>query len=281
MQPIKELNDSNLSYYRTEHYFERYAEFTSLEEYNNYCQWAKQQGIKLYILGNGSNTLYQKQRVKSLILKNKLPKKIEALSTNRFEVSSTVLVLELLKVCLSKSLDSFYYLASVPATIGGALAMNAGRGRKHNLTIYDFVESVSFYDHESDTVKTLGKEEIVQGYRQTIFTGVQSRLVLSAVFKFPELTTPGNPIMERCRWSKKFQDYSGPNCGSVFKAVDFEIMKKLQGFSLGKTCFSERSVNWITNHSKNSRKILFLIWIAKILHRLKGKKAELEIIIVD
>ncbi|NEO67265.1 MAG: FAD-binding protein, partial [Moorea sp. SIO4G2] len=167
MQSIKSLSDRNLSYYRTEHYFARYAEFASLEDYKAYYQWSKKQGVKLYILGNGSNTLYQKQKVKSLILKNKLPKKIEALSANRFEVSSTVLVLELLKACVDNSLDSFYYLASVPATIGGALAMNAGRGRKHNITIYDFVESVSFYDHESDTVKTLGKGDIVQGYRKT------------------------------------------------------------------------------------------------------------------
>ena len=60
--------------------------------------------------------------------------------------------------------------------------MNAGRGRRHKHTVYDFVERVTFF--EDRIIKTLTNEEIKKGYRETIFTGIHDRLIISAVFKF-------------------------------------------------------------------------------------------------
>jgi UDP-N-acetylmuramate dehydrogenase len=278
---IKSITDSNLSFYRTIHHFEKYGEFHTIEQFHEYCKWAKANQVKVYILGNGSNTLFKGKRVKSLVLRNKLSKQIIPLPEHRLEVSSSTLVIDVLKYCYENSFDSFYYLSSVPATIGGALAMNAGRGRQYQLTIYDFVESVTFFDFETDCIKTLGKENIIKGYRETIFTGIQSRLILSAIFKFSHLHFEGNPIAERCKWSKKYQDYSAPNCGSVFKTADHRILNRLQGLSIGKACFSAKTVNWISNTSSDSIPIIILITIAKILHFVRGKKAELEVIVVD
>ncbi|MEB3280999.1 MAG: FAD-binding protein [Lyngbya sp.] len=278
---IKSLTARNLSYYRTLHNFDKYGEFYNVEEFFQYYRWAKERKIKIYILGNGSNTLFIKKRVKSLILKNKLEKEIQTLPDNRVKVSSSTLVMDILKYCLENSFDSFYYLASVPATVGGALAMNAGRGYQHRKTIYDFVENVTFFDPESDSIKVLEKEEIIKGYRETIFTGIQSRLILSATFKFDHKKIQGNPIAERCRWSKENQDYSGYNCGSVFKESDREILTKLRGIKIGEVCFSEKVNNWISNKSNWHFPILVIIMLAKLIHWFKGKVAKLEIILVD
>lgn len=278
---IKSVQDNNLSFYRTLHYFERYGEFFNLEQFREYCHWAKEQGSKIYILGNGSNTLFVNRKIKSLILKNKLIQEIKPLANNTIEVSSSVLLIDILKYCYKNSLDSFYYLASVPATIGGALAMNAGRGKQHQLTIYDFVESVTFFDFETDSIKTLKKEQIVKGYRNTVFTGIHSRLILSATLKFTPKTFEENPILDRCKWSKNNQDYSAPNCGSVFKESDSRILKKLRGLKIGEASLSRRTNNWILNKSHSSIFIIFIIKVVKMVHLLIGKKAELEIITVD
>lgn len=278
---IQTLNESRLSHYKTTHHFQYYSTFKDLEQYRNHLVWTQSKGIKLYILGNGSNTLFTRRCVRTLILKNELPKKIKKIDDEIIEVTSTVSIISLLKYCFESSLDSFYYLASVPATVGGALAMNAGRGKRHNVTVYDFVDSVTFYDSESDMVRILKKDEIVLGYRQTIFSGIQSNLILSARFKFPLTELSENPIKERCRWSKENQDYSGANCGSVFKSADFLLMQKLKGLTLGKAKLSDHTVNWITNYAKNPHFILLLIWLVKLAHFFKGEKAELEIILVD
>ncbi|VEP12235.1 UDP-N-acetylenolpyruvoylglucosamine reductase [Hyella patelloides LEGE 07179] len=281
LSPIQSITSNKLSYYRTTHNFKNYAEFETLEQFKEYCIWAKANNRKIYILGNGSNTLFARKNIKSLILKNQLHKKIDVLSKNKIRASSSTLIRDVLKYCFDNSLDSFYYLASVPATIGGALAMNAGRGKSFQRTIYDFVETVDFFDFEDNRVKTLTNEEIVKSYRQTIFTGIQSKLILSAVFKFQKIQLEGNPITQRCIWSKENQDYSAPNCGSVFKEADPYILNKLRGWHINKASFSSKTNNWILNKSESYIPLMLLITAAKIIHFLKRKIAKIEIIFVD
>ena len=278
---IKSIDTDSLSFYRTHHWFERYGEFFTLEEFVQYYGWAKENRVDIYILGNGSNTLFKSSKVRSLILKNKLAESIKLLEPGKLEISSSTLAIDVLKYCYSESLESFYYLASVPATVGGALAMNAGRGRQQAMSIYDFVESVTFFDFEENRLETLSPDRIVKGYRQTIFTGIQSKLILSAVFKFNTISLSQNPVSERRKWSKEFQDYSSPNCGSVFKLADYRILRRLQGLSVGKSSFSKKTTNWIVNRSQSSSSIRVLIAIAKTLHFLLRKESELEVIVVE
>lgn len=280
MSKVQTIKTEALSFYRTKHRFEAYAEFSSIEEFKGYCDWARERNLPIYILGNGSNTFFCRRNIKSLVLKNNLPKKIEVISENKIRTSSSTTTMEVLKYCYHNSLNSFYYLASVPATIGGALAMNAGRGKAHNLSIYDYVENVSFFDAKDKEVKTLNKSEIVKGYRTTVFTGVQSSLILEATLKFEATVFASNPITERCKWSKQNQDYSAPNCGSVFKDSDSQILSRLMDFKLGKSSFSGKTKNWILNHSKSHVDVLILIRIAQALHYFKRKKALPEIILV-
>ena len=278
---MRSFTSNKLSYYRTTHCFMNYAEFKTVEEFREYCVWAKYNNRKIYILGNGSNTLFSRKNIRSLILKNHLYQRIESLSNERVKVSSSTLVRDVLKYCYDHSLNSFYYLSSVPATIGGALAMNAGRGKKFQCTIYDFVESVDFFDSDNNCYKTLTKEDIVLGYRETIFTGIRNKLILSVIFNFKMIKFEGNPILERCIWAKQYQDYSAPNCGSVFKEADANILNKIRGWNIKNVSFSSKTSNWILNRSDSPTSILMLITIAKLFHWLKQKVAETEIIFVD
>jgi UDP-N-acetylmuramate dehydrogenase len=279
MVNIQSITSNKLSYFRTLHQFDKYAEVNSLEEFCEYYEWSKANNVKMYILGNGSNTFFTRKKINTLVVKNNFPEYIKELDDSRIEVSSSVLVMDVLKYCQEKSLDSFYYLASVPATIGGALAMNAGRGRQHGCSIYDFVESVTFF--ENGCVKTLKNEEIERSYRKTIFTGIHDKIILSAVFKFSPLESDKNLLIERLKWSKENQDHSAPNCGTVFKTSRYQIMLIMRGFNIGKAKFSLKTANWILNKSEDSLAISFLILITKIIHFICLQKIELEIIAID
>jgi UDP-N-acetylmuramate dehydrogenase len=278
MITISSFTSKDISFYRTINHFERYGDVRSVEEFKEYCAWAEANQVNIYTVGNGSNTLFVNKSVKSLVLKNKLDQFIKPLPEHRLEVSSSVNVSEILKYCYENSLDSFYYLASVPATVGGALAMNAGRGQKYGVTIYDFVESVTFF--EAGQIKTLDVTEIKRGYRETIFTGIHSRFILTAVFKFLPKQFTLSPILERRKWAKEHQDNVGPNCGSVFKSGCYPILYAVRGLRIGKAYFSTKTCNWILNQSNNSTDIMTLIRITKLLHYLMCQKATLEIILV-
>lgn len=93
---IESLASSSLSYYKTLHNFEKFGEITSIDDFHKYCRWAKENKVSIYILGNGSNTLFVNNNIQSLVLKNKLPNYLKALSNNRLEVSSSSTIMEVL-----------------------------------------------------------------------------------------------------------------------------------------------------------------------------------------
>jgi len=276
---VRSLQSSRLSYYRSEHEFLHYGEFSSAADYVFFLGWARERALPILILGSGSNVLFKHRRVKSLVLRNRLPREISALSGTSLQVSSSVMVAEVLKWCEGRDLDSFYYLASVPATVGGAIAMNAGRGRAHNKTIFDFVASVTVLRDGKEI--TLSKGEIALDYRQTPFTGQKSDLITRVIFTFKPAEIEGSPRRERVAWSKENQDHSAPNCGSVFKQFDSTLMTRLRGRGFFSARFSTKTTNWILSTGNKSWPIVWLIRFTQWLHRVKRKRAVLEIIAVD
>lgn len=266
------------SLYRTEHCFEEYHTIDSEEKALGTLQRLSSADSPLYILGNGSNTLFTKKKVKSVILKNALPRKIEQVGAGEFYISSSMLVSEVLKYCFSQGRDCFYYLASVPAEIGGALAMNAGQGlAKGGESIMDFVKEVRYIQNGKIIIEPPSALSV--SYRKTIFTDQERLFILGATFKFPNgKIFKSNPIKERISWAKEKQDLGKPNCGSVFKIVDMRILNRFRGLSICGATFSKKTNNWIINSSKSPFGINCLIRIVILFHKIFFRKCEVEVI---
>lgn len=272
-----------LSTFRTAHEFSHYADFESVEQYLEMRAWARKNNLPVYILGNGSNTLFRRKRIETVVLRNSLPREMTDLGDGRLRVSSATKLMKILRHCERNGLGSFYFLASVPATVGGAIAMNAGMAHE---TIFDFVESVTFV--EGDELVTLKNDEIEREHRRTRFTGVQDCLIVDVVFRFPPADVREKEIKKRIDWAKEFQDLGHPNCGSIFRKCHYPLMNRMRRFppfGLSIPFFHARwsrlTNNWIINHNPSSRAIVFLIKFTKLVHRLIGKRAETEVIEVD
>jgi UDP-N-acetylmuramate dehydrogenase len=276
---LSQIETNRLSLYRTKNLFLRYFEIKVASQYKDLILLARELHLPLLFLGNGSNTFFSQSRIESIVVKNCLPKEIRHLEGDRFLVSSSVLVSEVLKYCFNSGRDSFYYLASVPAEVGGALAMNAGQGRHKNQSILDWVEEIHFVDQDGEHVATpLG---VRTSYRRTMFTGQTNFLITGAVFRFPERDFAGtNPIKERVAWAKDNQDLANPNCGSTFKQCDHRIMYRLRGTGFAGARFSAKTDNWMTNRSQSPRGIRWLLRLARALHIVFFRKCVLEIIVV-
>jgi len=281
MVKVKAFETRNNSFYKTKNYFTRYSEFTSVKEYLKLLSIAKNSDWKVYLLGDGSNTFFKRKKISSFVIKNRMESVIKNLGEGIYWISSSVKTRDVLSLCHSQGLDSFYYLSSVPGTIGGALAMNAGRGKKYKQTIYDFVKYVEYVDVDGDS-KRHNACDAVKGYRRTVFTDSNQLLITGAIFEFPfKESNSSNPIKERLNYAKKYQDNTGPNCGSVFKEYSPFIMRIVKGFRFGKAFYSGKTVNWLINYSDAPFDISVLILIVKLMHFCVGKKTELEVKVVD
>lgn len=274
------MKSDKLSWYRTEHTFKNICYITCIIDYQKAIAYSRTNELKVYALGNGSNTFFNRSSVSTLVLINSLDKKIEHLDDDIFEVSSTVQIRKLLRILYNENRAAPYSLASVPATVGGAVAMNAGTGINKNSTICDFLISVTVWIDGNEF--EMQKSELKLDYRSSIFSESTDYFIVKAKFEFPKIVINGDPIQERLEWSKENQDLKLPNCGSVWRRSNHKILKFIRFIYNGKHAWiSSKSVVWISNESKSSTYVRRILILARVLHKLFFKKIDLEIRVVD
>ncbi len=275
---LKEYCGKGLSKFRTLNTAKFYAEIKSEEEAIDAFEFAKKQKLSPFVLGAGSNVFFKNSNVKSFVIKNALPERIEYQGGDRFEVSSSVSMLSLLKETYKLERDATYYLASAPCQVGGAIAMNAGTGPKEAKAIFDFIESVKVV--RNGKVKNLLKSEIKHGHRNTELS--KDAFIISAIFNFPKRKFTTDPIRERLDWAIKNQDLSIPNCGSLCNKYNAKIMKFTRAiFRPFPAGMSQKKLNWTYNKADNPIYLRAFLFILKYLHKLFGKEIKFEIKMVD
>lgn len=277
---IYKLDSKRLSGYKTYHRFYNLCDICNIEDIVFAEKYANENRVKIFPLGNGSNVFFKNKKIKTLLLRNCVTKEINYLGEDKFFVSSSVGIMKLLRFLYKDGRDGPYNLASVPATIGGAIAMNAGTGKKESRFIGDYLHEVCIWANGKE--QKLPARDIGLKYRQSIFSEEYCGFIASAIFVFPKMDFDENPIQKRLKWANSNQDLGYPSCGSVYKVYNSRILKWAQKFSfLPKTYFSKKARNWIVNNSKSTLYIKILLNIIKLFHLIFRKRLSLEIRIVD
>lgn len=238
------------------------------------------------ILGGGSNLLISDQEVfNKVICLREYEKDLIVFDDNKVTVSAGVTLQKLILTINSNGLGGIEYLYSVPGLVGGAIYMNAGRGRGANKQISDFLISVDVL--EDGEIKTYSKNQCMFNYRSSIFQSKKC-IILKAVFVFNAiLAEEGKKLRkERIEICKKFQDGKYPNAGTTFSLSDPIIMKwvkiltsknKKNGIK-----FSSKVTNWLQNRGDGTYKqAMRLINRVIIAHKIFGKECKLEYEIWD
>ncbi len=234
-----------------------------------------------YFLGGGSNVVFA-SRVESPIvnlmeLNNEIVLKEEGL----VKAGCSVRIQKLIIFGKEHALGGFEYLYSLPASVGGIVYMNAGRGRMHHQQISDWLESVEYLDLTDLQVKTMLVDKSLWSYRCSPFHKMKA-VILSATFRMQQSSVEeiAAKIQERKDTVKISQEGNKPSCGSVFNKNNKYIMRLLRGKRIGGVCYSKKTSNWISNDQNGSADdIIALIDLAKKWHRLTLQKCKLEIII--
>ena len=276
MPQIKKYSGKTLSRFAVRYEADNFFAVRSEAEAIEALKLAKASGLETVCLGGGSNVFFASKKIKSFVLKNEIPAEVEYLGGDRFRVSSSVPMIKLLRGIHSLGRDCFYYLASAPCQIGGAVAMNAGSGPKEGLSISDVIESVDAADENS--VKTYAKSELGFGYRNSIFLREPTRFITSAVFVFPRRKMRTNPITERLEWARTNQDLGVPNCGSLCNKYNAGILKFVRAaFKFCPAGLSKKKLNWAYNLSENPIWLAAMLKLIKVLHKFAGKELKFEL----
>ncbi len=240
------------------------------------------EGIPRTVIGNGSNLLAPDQGYPGVVISTRL--------LNKFSLCEQTILTgagaSLSSVCRAASragLDGFASLVGIPATVGGALYMNAGA---HGTAIGDLVRSVRVLPFCGGEPLLLSREECHFGYRKSIFSR-RGLVVLGATLSGERISAEEAVEKERAALAHRCatQPLSLPSAGSVFRRPPDDYAGRLieaaglKGRSVGGAQISSHHAGFIVNTGgATASDVLTLIGIARDTVRERfGVTLELEI----
>ena len=255
----------------------------SVEEIKSVLKIASENGVPLFVLGNGTNLLVKDEGFRGIILQVKL----EEISINGTEVlvGAGVKNAVLSKKLTDNSLTGFEFASGIPGTIGGAIKMNAGA---YGGEMKDIVSEVIYLDYDGK-VCTINNSECEFEYRYSRFFK-EKAIILEVKLKLEKgnKSEIENKIKELLEQRKEKQPLEYPNAGSTFKRGDGFITAKLidecglKGYSIGGAEVSQIHAGFIINKDNaTSKDIISLIeYVQKKVKEKTGKDIKLEIEII-
>ena len=198
----------------------------------------------VFILGAGTNILFDDRGYEGLILKPK----IEFIKKNGrdnllLRVGAGVLIEDLLNFAISKNLSGLEWAGGLPGTLGGAIRGNAGAFGGETKDMIKEVVSLDISGRNPKIVRRKNKE-CDFGYRSSFFknqslgklppssklrrAGGTREIIIEAVlvFKKGDKKSIREIVNKNINHRKERQPLEYPNIGSIFKNVDLKKVPK-------------------------------------------------------
>ncbi len=223
---------------------------------------ALEKRIPLTLIGFGSNLLIRDGGVRGVtVILRKGFNYIKVIG-KRVIAGGGASLQELAKETAKHSLSGLEFLAGIPGTLGGAVAMNAGTDKGE---IKDSLIRITILD-SSGEVAELKKGDIPFGYRKSGLP--DGGIVVEAEFELKEGKREEieGAIESELERRRKKGEYKGFNAGSIFKNPEGCFAGRLieeaglKGYRVGGAIVSNDHANFILNEGEaTARDILELI----------------------
>lgn len=243
----------------------------------------RENSIKFFIIGNGSNLLVPDEGYNGVIIKLKSEFSTIEVEGDYLIVNSGAKLSEVYTVAYENSLTGFEFASGIPGTIGGAIYMNAGA---YGGEMKDIVESVQVLDLDNFELRELKNEELEFSYRKSI---IQRKNYIVTTIKLKlqkgnkeEINAVYEDLRER-RNSKQPLNFG--SAGSTFKRPEGHFASKLiedaglKGYHINDAWVSEKHSGFVVNKGNASYKeVMELIeYVQKVVFEKFGVKLETEV----
>lgn len=232
--------------------------------------FAKEKNLPIRILAGGFNTLVLDELKPSLVL-HFYPEKVIDIKEDYITLSANTPLSFFLNEMIENCISGYEFLAGIPSSIGGALAMNAGVLNPKCQEIGEFFVSGKVIDTKTFQIQEYTHSDMAFGYRTSALQN-SNKIILEAKFKrnsFENSNILKAKAEQIRRERKEKQPQELRTAGSVFKAANSKSAGYyieqcgLKGYSIGGAKISEKHANWIVNTGEaKSQDILDLIYLA-------------------
>jgi len=243
----------------------------------------RENSIKFFVIGNGSNLLVPDEGYNGVIIKLKGEFSTIQVEGEYLIVNSGAKLSEVYTVAYENSLTGFEFASGIPGTIGGAIYMNAGA---YGGEMKDIVESVEVLDLDNFELKELKNEDLDFSYRKSI---IQRKNYIVTTIKLKlqkgnkeEINAVYEDLRER-RNSKQPLNFG--SAGSTFKRPEGHFASKLiedaglKGYHINDAWVSEKHSGFVVNKGNASYKeVMELIeYVQNVVFEKFGVKLETEV----
>ena len=212
-------------------------------------KFAKDNNIKYFVIGNGSNLLVSDNGFDGIIIcigKNMSDIKVDG---TKITASAGATLAKVASVALKNSLCGFEFASGIPGTIGGAVYMNAGA---YGGEMSHVVTKTTYVDIDGNIKQVEGDNHLF-GYRTSVFKNggivveCEIQLQKGVDSEIQALMTDFN------NRRKEKQPLEYPSAGSTFKRPEGYFAGKLiedsglGGFSIGGAQVSEKHKGFVIN----------------------------------
>lgn len=224
-------------------------------ELRRILQHCRVQGVRVYLLGNGSNTLFDDAGFDGAVVDMRGLNEMKASDADTDLVRITAGAGQTLGRLCSKAqtlgLTGLEFACGIPGTVGGAVYMNAGA---YGGELKDVLESVTFLDSDLQ-LRTLPAADLKMGYRTSLFEENPDWCILSAtvVLRHGDGAAVLARMQELLGRRKDKQPLEWPSAGSTFKRPQGAFAGKLieecglRGFTVGGAQISEKHCGFVIN----------------------------------
>ncbi|MGQ9531175.1 MAG: UDP-N-acetylmuramate dehydrogenase [Desulfotomaculales bacterium] len=262
---------------------EIFVEPASLEDLRAAIHYARQQGLPLTVIGNGSNVLVRDEGIPGLVVR--IGPRLGGVTVRDHSVTAGAgtSLNRLVEAVREAGLAGLEFLAGIPGTVGGAVAVNAGA---HGLAVGDRLSRVTVVDRAGNC-HVKGPEELELAYRSSN-VGTRGWIVVAAEFGLRD----GDPssirraMEEYLRKRRQTQPLDLPSAGSVFRnppegppAGRLVEMAGGKGLRVGGAMVSPVHANFMVNTGgATARDVLTLIErVRELVYRRFGVYLALEV----
>lgn len=223
----------------------------NIEQLKKVIKFCNENKIKVKLIGNGSNLIFSEKYYDIVFINLKNFNNID-ITDNIVTASSGVNLMKLAYRVSRAGLTGMEFATGIPATVGGAVYMNAGA---YNSDISNILISAKILDENLNIIELCNKD-FDFSYRHSFLQENRNFICLEATFKLEY--GKKEEILELIENRKErrinSQPLEFPSAGSVFRNPSKEIFAGkliedlgLKGKMLGGAKISEKHANFVIN----------------------------------
>lgn len=243
MKIQKDKSFKELTTFRIGGAIKNYVEVSNIDEIKEVVSYAKENNLKIFVIGGGSDFLASDKEFDGLVIKY---------IGDSYSIDGELITSQagmdwdrLVEIAVKNSLQGIECLSGIPGTVGASPIQNIGA---YGSELKDTFVSLEAYNIEEEKFETFDKERCQFGYRESIFKTKeywQKYVITNVTFKltkngkpkvsYESLHLKDNPTLQEIRnaiLETRRQKLENPkehgNAGSFFKNPIIDLDKKTE-----------------------------------------------------